>query len=91
MDSYKNKDEIYNEDSPPPASISLMQLVSNKFRPFLSSPDDEKNLMHRLNSLGVKTVDDLELLNFETDLQGIMTVVQCHKLKQELSKGIVKN
>jgi len=67
-----------------------MQLVLNKFRPYLSLPaEDEPKLMKRLNDLGVEGVNDLKFINFETDLQGIMKVIQCRKLKLELSKGIL--
>jgi len=45
---------------------------------------DEPNLIKRLNDLGVECIDDLNFLNFEVDLQGIMKVIQCRKLKLEL-------
>ena len=67
-----------------------MQLLLNKCRPYLSSLEYEPNLRKRLNDLGVECVDDLKLLNFDADLQGIMKVIQCRKLKLELSKGILK-
>jgi len=92
MVSFNSNYKCCDEDNPPSASISEMQLVLNKFRPYLSLPvEDEPNLMKRLNDLGVESVDDLKFINFETDLQGIMKVVQCRKFKLELSKGIGKS
>lgn len=85
MENFNNYDEIYEENNPP---NSEMQLVLNKLRPYLSVPaEDEPNLMKRLKDLGVEDVDDLKFLNVETDLQGIIKVIQCRKLKLELSKG----
>jgi len=88
MDNFNNNDEIYDVNNTSLASISEMQLVLNKFRPYLSSPaEDEPILMKRLKDLGVEDVYDLKFLNFETDLQGIIKVIKCRKLKLELSKS----
>lgn len=85
MENFNNYDTIYEGNNP---QNSEMQLVLNKLRPYLSVPaEDEPNLMKRLKDLGVEDVDDLKFLNVETDLQGIMKVIQCRKLKLELSKG----
>ncbi|KAL4082811.1 hypothetical protein QTP88_029467 [Uroleucon formosanum] len=86
MENFNNYDTIYEGNNP---QNSEMQLVLNKLRPYLSVPaEDEPNLMKRLKDLGVEDVDDLKFLNVETDLQGIMKVIQCRKLKLELSKDV---
>jgi len=90
MASFNSIDKSYVEDNLLTASKCTMELVLNKCRPYLSSLKDEPNLIKRLNDLRVECVDDLQLLNFEIDLQGLLKVIQCRQLKLELSKGIVK-
>lgn len=65
-----------------------MDIIINKCRPYLSSPEDEPKLIARLKDLGVESIDDLKFLNFENDLHGIFKVVRCCQLKLELSKGM---
>jgi len=84
MDNFNIDDEDNLEDNPPPVSLR-MQIVLNKFRPYLSLPEDEPILVERLNKLGVSCLDDLKLLNFENDLKGIIKKIQCRQLHLELS------
>jgi len=91
MGSFNNDDESYVQDNSLPTSTLKMQQAIDKCKPYLSSQEDLPNLIKRLNDLGVECVEDLKLLNFENDLQGIMKTIQCRKLKLELSKGMGKN
>jgi len=91
MDSFNSGFENYVQDNSFPTLTFEMQLAINKIKPYLSSIKDLPILINRLHNLGVECVEDLKLLNFENDLQGVMKVIQCRKLKIELFKCKGKN
>lgn len=91
MDSFNSGFENYVQDNSLPTLTIEMQLAINKIKPYLSSIKDLPILINRLQNLGVERVEDLKLLDFENDLQGVMKVIQCRKLKIELFKGIDNN
>ncbi|KAL5233976.1 hypothetical protein ACI65C_001386 [Semiaphis heraclei] len=88
MDSFNSGFENYVQDNSLPTLTIEMQLAINKIKPYLSSIKDLPILINRLQNLGVERVEDLKLLDFENDLQGVMKVIQCRKLKIELFKDV---